>query len=184
MNPQTYRIALTAADIRMAERVGRKRGINLAAFDTYFGKKGEEIQSDPTAKDRTLMLAMCAEIAVCKFLATYPNLEIEHNPRYDLIHNGWEVDVKHADASWKNLLGKECHKKQPADIYVHVTGENPELMEIRGWAWGVDLFNDRNKDHLTDKKIPTWVMMPFELNDMTTLLYISHKEETNGTHQP
>jgi len=85
------------------------------------------------------------ELAACKALGVYPDLEI--GPRsggFDLItRRGYKADVKTTTRRDGRLLAFLDKKPEDSDIYILVVGEMPEY-EIVGWCWAKELLKPEN----------------------------------------
>jgi len=85
------------------------------------------------------------ELAVCKALGVYPDLEI--GPRsggFDLVtRRGYRADVKTTAVQKGRLLAFLDKKPEDSDIYILVVGEIPNY-EIVGWCWAEELLKPEN----------------------------------------
>lgn len=85
--------------------------------------------------------AMGAEMAVAKYLNSWPDLDIGPHRKFDLILRGRKVEVKHTTLCGGRLLVKESD--YGADFYVLVVGAIPAYT-IVGFAPWAAVFDARN----------------------------------------
>ena len=105
--------------------------------------------SGPRPTEQTDVEGMGGELAYCKLMNLYPDLETSPTemPTYDCVSRlGVRIDVK----TTKHRAGKSLHliaplakAKRPPDKYVLVLGEIPTY-SIVGEVWAVDLLHEGN----------------------------------------
>jgi hypothetical protein len=80
-------------------------------------------------------------MAVAKHLNVYPDLDARYSP-YDLIYNGFRINVKSTIADHHDLLIPD-YQQSRSDFYILVTGKVP-VLNIRGVATSEMIYNDQN----------------------------------------
>jgi hypothetical protein len=191
-------IELSMTEVQIAGEIARSRGAFYKHLDSYYGSAKEAIKTGPEEKNRRLALTFAAELAVCKYLNTYPQLDVAINQhdlavagdvfgtvgQHDLVYHGWTIDVKQTTLAQGRLLGKLSHKPLEfrSDIFVLVHSEQPKRQTILGWAWSNDLYKDGNREYFTKDQVPTYQIKQEDLDDISALRIIGPKDwRTNGT---
>jgi hypothetical protein len=115
--PKAMFIRLEDTEVLIAQTLAtlrRLRSRDAGAINTpYAGLKQEDIDLD----------AMGAELAFCKAVNLYPDLNTSVRPHiYDCLYRGYKVDVKHTLKDNGNLISRYSKKNGDADIYALVRG--------------------------------------------------------------
>ena len=136
-------ITLNENEQKLAEYLAKKR------WNFNRDKGTPHLYSGPQPDEQTDVEGMAGEIAYCKLMNIYPDLDTSPTdmPVYDCISRfGERIDVKTA----KQRTGKSLHliaplakAKRPPDKYVLVVGEMP-VYSIVGEVWAEDLLNEGN----------------------------------------
>ena len=136
-------ITLNENEQKLAEYLAKKR------WDFNRDKGTPHLYSGPRPTEQTDVEGMGGELAYCKLMNIYPDLDTSPTdmPVYDCISRfGERIDVKTA----KQRTGKSLHliaplakAKRPPDKYVLVVGEMP-VYSIVGEVWAEDLLNEGN----------------------------------------
>ena len=131
-------ITLNEAEIRLAKYIGKCRFDNARNNGIANQKMGS--QSNQLTDEN----GMGGEIALCKFLNCYPDMEIVLDlPSYDLVYRGKRIDAKTTTYKDGRLLATLKTSLGDADIYVLVTGQIPDYT-LAGWALETELLSDSN----------------------------------------
>jgi hypothetical protein len=129
------------------------RKVNAVA--TRYGTEAEAMQREIDSAG--------AEIAYCKMMNVYPDMDVTKFPPYDaMLQDGTLVDVKQTDRAEGRLLVKmKERRKGLPDIYAMMVGAFPEY-KFAGWVKATDIL----KEERIDKKLPhpAYVMEQSQLN--------------------
>lgn len=138
-------IKLNEAERRLAIYVAKKRYSNNRAKGRHDGKIG------PQSNWETDLEGIAAEIAFCKHMNVYPDLEVDSDgelPDWDCAHPIMgRVDVKGTKYGHGRLLAVKSKSNHPADSYALMIGAFPSYKYV-GWAKAADLFKDQNITNL------------------------------------
>lgn len=97
----------------------------------------------PQSDWETDLEGMAAEIAACKLLNVYPDLQTESIPIYDMVsRSGWTIDVKATKYKTGKLLAVKGKSENRSDFYMLMIGEFPEY-RCGGLASAERLLNDK-----------------------------------------
>ena len=138
------KIKLNIAEQRLAKYLAKKRYENARRRGKPNMKMGE--QSD----EQTDLEGVGAEIAYCKAMNVYPDLEtdLDKLPSEDaILANGISVDVKSTTYSNGRLLVTLKKSVGDVDMYVLVTGRFPEY-QIIGTTLSENVFKAKNIKNL------------------------------------
>jgi hypothetical protein len=87
---------------------------------------------------------MGGEIAVCKYLNSFPDLSVgPHYSGYDLTVNGKKIDVKTTTYNPGYLTAHPKKQVNDCDIYILVYAALPRFT-IQGWVTSANLIQDSN----------------------------------------
>ena len=101
----------------------------------------------PQSDWETDLEGMAAEIAACKLLNVYPDLQTDSIPVHDMVsRSGWTIDVKATKYKNGKLLAVKGKSENRSDFYMLMIGEFPEY-RCGGLASAERLLNDKT---LTD----------------------------------
>jgi len=95
------------------------------------GRKDQQIGNQPSWQ--TDEDGIGGEIAVSRVLNTYPSLVLKPDAGWDILFNGYKIDVKTTRYKTGRLLAKLNARDEDVDIYLLVTGVFPEY-NIVGYA--------------------------------------------------
>lgn len=123
--------------------------------------------------------AIGAEIAFCKLINAYPDLQYEDRRVSDTrLSNGKTVDVKSTDREEGNLLVPLWKDRRQSDIYVLMIGTFPGY-RCAGFAPQEDIFLDQNISDIGGYERPVYFVRQGDLTPITALhLYL--REVKNG----
>jgi hypothetical protein len=118
----THKISLSENEQRIAEWVGKKRTANARRKNLPDTKIGDQ------SFEETDLEGFAAELAFCKLMNIYPDLETGDNlPNYDCVDcNGVTYDVKTTNVPHGHLMATLKKKKNPPDKYVLSIGVFPD----------------------------------------------------------
>ena len=129
------KVELNDAERRLAGFIAQSRYRNARKRGIPNLKKG------PQSNEETDLEGIGAEIAACKVLNVYPDLETDcEPPTFDcLLNNGLSVDVKSTQHIHGKLIAALWKKGQKScDLYVLITGVFP-IYFFAGCMSGADL---------------------------------------------
>lgn len=114
-------ITLNEAEQKLATFLAKKRYQNARSK----GVKDNKIGGQSVA--HTDLEGMAAEIAACRLLNVYPDLQTENIPVHDLVTSqGFTVDVKATKYEHGRLLAVKGKAENPSDFYMLMIGTFPE----------------------------------------------------------
>ena len=132
-------ITLNQAEQRLAKYLAAARTDNARSRGIKDRKVGSKEGGDMDLD------GFGAELAFCRLMNCYPDMEIRENPsddeQGDAILNGLAVDVKQTHYRRGKLLAVRW--KEPKDLYALMVGTFPTY-EFRGMATGDELINESN----------------------------------------
>jgi len=129
----TVSIVLNEAEQKLATFLATSRYQNARSKGIKDNKIGDQ------SNMATDLEGMAAEIAACRLLNVYPDLQTESIPVHDLITSkGYTVDVKVTKYESGKLLAVKNKIKNPSDFYMLMIGTFPNY-RCAGFA---------SKDHL------------------------------------
>ena len=132
---EAMEIILTEEEVRIARYIAKQK-VDFSGANNYDSKKRDERSHlEITAQ------GLSAEMAVAKHLNVYPDLDARYSP-YDLIYNGFKINVKSTIADHHDLLIPD-YQQSRSDFYILVTGKVP-VLNIRGVATSGMIYNDQN----------------------------------------
>jgi hypothetical protein len=118
----------------------------------------------PQSDWETDLEGMSAEIAACRLLNLYPDLQTETIPVYDMVSkNGWTIDVKTTKYETGKLLAVRGKVASRSDFYMLMIGSFPKY-RCAGFASAESLLSDET---LTD--LGRGLGHALEQNDLLTL---------------
>ena len=132
-------IQLNECEQKMAVWLARKRYQNARAQGKPNLKMGDQ------SNEQTDLEGIGAEIAFCKVMNVYPDLEIcltDLPPQDAITRNGTTVDVKATKYRNGRLLVTLKKKIADVDMYVLVTGEFPRY-KIVGFMESSEIINEK-----------------------------------------
>jgi len=113
-------ITLNEAEQKLATFLAKKRYQNARSK----GVKDNKIGGQSVA--HTDLEGMAAEIAACRLLNVYPDLQTENIPVHDLVTSqGFTVDVKATKYETGRLLAVKGKAENPSDFYMLMIGAFP-----------------------------------------------------------
>tara|TARA_R100001377_G_C3192471_1_gene111171 strand:- start:2143 stop:2640 length:498 start_codon:yes stop_codon:yes gene_type:complete len=116
----TVSIVLNEAEQKLATFLATKRYQNARSKGIKDNKIGDQ------SNMATDLEGMAAEIAACRLLNVYPDLQTENIPVHDLITGqGYTVDVKVTKYESGKLLAVRNKIKHPSDFYMLMIGTFP-----------------------------------------------------------
>jgi len=156
----THKISLSENEQRLAVHIGQKRtanGIRKMLPDTKIGDQSF-VETD--------LEGFAAELAFCKLMNIYPDLETgDFLPNYDCVDcNGVTYDVKTTKHKNGRLVATLKKKNNPADKYVLSVGVFPDY-ELIGEIGAEEFFQDINIMNLG--KGPCYALTQAELQPLT-----------------
>ncbi|HIC51733.1 MAG TPA: hypothetical protein EYO96_03645 [Candidatus Marinimicrobia bacterium] len=118
----THKISLSENEQRIAEWVGKKRTANARRKNLPDTKVGDQ------SFEETDLEGFAGELAFCKLMNIYPDLETGDNlPNYDCVDcNGVTYDVKTTPYLDGHLAATLKKKENPPDKYVLAVGKFPD----------------------------------------------------------
>jgi len=135
-----FEITLNESEQKLAEHLGKKR------WNFNRDKGTVHLSSGPQPDEQTDVEGMGGELAYCKLMNLYPDLETNPPvlPPYDCItHHEVKVDVKTTPYRNGHLIAPLSKGKNPPDKYVLVVGKLPSYSVV-GEVWSVDLLQEGN----------------------------------------
>lgn len=154
-------ITLNTNEQKLAEYLAKKR------WDYNRGKGTPHLYSGPKPDEQTDVEGMAAELAYCKLMNLYPDLETEPTsaPNYDCISRlGVRIDVKATRFKEGHLIAPLSKARKPPDKYVLVVGKTPTF-SIVGEVWAAELLSENNKKDFGYG--PCYAVTQTELNPIT-----------------
>lgn len=134
-------ITLNEAEQKLAVFIAKKRYENNRAAGRHDGKVG------PQSNWETDLEGIAAEIAFCRHMNVYPDLDTERTgdlPDWDCLHPLMgRVDVKGTTYLTGKLLVVPSKSDHPANSYALMVGSFPSY-EYVGWALAEDLIREEN----------------------------------------
>ena len=135
-------ITLNDAEQKLARYLAQKRYQNARSKGIENKRIGDQSDAE------TDLNGIGAEIAFCKLMNVYPDLQTEHIPDNDaLLRNGMTVDVKATKYRNGHLIAAPWKSTEAADIYALMVGTFPNY-RFAGWASGSHLLQSDNKKDL------------------------------------
>jgi hypothetical protein len=152
----TYKITLSSNEQRLATFIAKMRYANARSNNVKDLKMGDQ------SNEQTDLEGFGAELAFCKLMNIYPDLETENYPSYDCMDcNGITYDVKSTIYPNGHLLATLKKKNNPPDKYVLCVGEFPEY-KIVGEIGADEFLQDSNIGNLG--KGPGFMLTQAELH--------------------
>lgn len=135
-------IELNDAEQRLAKylaiarhRNARKKGI----VNNRIGPQSDEL---------TDLEGIAGEIAFCKMMNVYPDLQIEYVPNYDcILPDGTKVDVKTTKYDNGKLLSAPWKGEKNIDVFALMVGQMPKY-RYAGMMKAKDLLQEHRKQNL------------------------------------
>lgn len=155
MEPWVY--TLTEAEQAIARYLGKAR------YDAARAKGIADEKIGPQSTDLTDLEGLAAELAFCRLLNVYPDLDIGHRPSFDARYGTVTIDVKSTTYPHGRLLVRATKQPHPADWYALVTGTFPGPYRLAGLFPASLLFTDRYLMDLGHG--PTYVIQQHQLYD-------------------
>ena len=116
------KIVLTDLETKIARHVGKHRYLNARSKNVTNAKIGDQ------SNQETDIEGVAGEIAFCKAMNLYPDLQTEEIPKHDaILVGGATVDVKQTKYDNGMLLVTTKKIDDPSDIYILMTGSMPEF---------------------------------------------------------
>ena len=117
----TYKISLSENEQRLAKFIAKMR------YETARSKSVKDLKMGDQSNEETDLEGFGAELAFCKLMNIYPDLETGNNlPPYDCIdYYGVTYDVKTTKHTNGHLMATLKKKKNPPDKYVLLIGIFP-----------------------------------------------------------
>lgn len=113
-------IVLTEAEQRLAKFLATRRYQNARSKGLFNAKMGDQ------SNELTDLEGIAAEIAFCKLVNIYPDLDLDHtNPADCYLRDGRAVDVKSTIYSSGRLLCVRWKNVTQVDLFVLMVGEFP-----------------------------------------------------------
>ena len=115
-------IVLNKVEQQLARTVAKLRHENNRNDNVYNAKIGPQSNAD------TDLEGIAAEIAYCKLMNVYPDLDIDKGrPDWDaILKNGATVDVKATIYPNGKLLARPIKSMKPPDLYALMVGKFPK----------------------------------------------------------
>jgi len=131
-------IKLTENEQRLAKFIARSRYENARANNVKDMKMGGQ------SNEETDLEGFGAELAYCKLMNLFPDLDTDSYPNFDCISRfGVTIDVKTTKRKNGHLLATLKKKNNPPDKYVLVVGEFPSY-KIVGEIGSEEFLQDVN----------------------------------------
>jgi hypothetical protein len=105
------------------------------------GRKDQQIGDQPSWQ--TDEDGIGGEVAVSRVLNVYPSLVLKPDAGWDVLYNGYKIDVKTTRYKAGRLLAKLNARDEEVDIYLLVTGVFPEYTLV-GYAMKDQLIDEKN----------------------------------------
>ena len=153
----TYKISLSENEQRLAIHIGQKRYANARLKNIKDTKIGDQ------SNEETDLEGFAGELAFCKVMNIYPDLETGNNlPPYDCIdYYGVTYDVKTTKHTNGHLMATLKKKKNPPDKYVLLIGIFPRY-DIIGEIGSEEFLQEVNIGNLGQG--PCYLLTQAELN--------------------
>ena len=134
-------VTLSEAEQKLALFLAKQRYANARSKGIKDNKIGDKSNAD------TDIEGMAEEIAACRLLNVYPDLQTDKIPIHDLITSkGYTVDVKVTKYQSGKLLAVRNKNQNPCDFYMLMIGSFPSY-HCAGFAHSSDLLAENT---LTD----------------------------------
>lgn len=135
-------IELNDAEQRLAKYLATARHRNAR-------KKGiVNHRIGPQSDELTDLEGIAGEIAFCKMMNLYPDLQIEYVPNYDcVLPDGTRVDVKTTKYENGKLLSAPWKGDKKIDVFALMIGQMPKY-RYAGMMKAEDLFKESKKQNL------------------------------------
>jgi hypothetical protein len=128
-------VRLTEEEIRIATWLGQTRN------KTNRNANVQDRQIGPQSAFETDIEGVCGELALCKMLNIYPDLEVKpQSHSYDCTFNTLRIDVKTSKYKTARLLVDINKRSSDCDIFVLMVGEKGEY-ECAGWCYSWAIVN-------------------------------------------
>ena len=105
--------------------------------------------------------SFCGELAFCKLLNIYPDLEVLDRNKHDARHNGHCYDIKTILDPGHNLVVRRNKKHKPSERYALMLRETEEAYRFIGWATADEVFNRELFEHMAQ---PAYLVQKDELH--------------------
>lgn len=153
-------VTLSEAEQKLAIFLAKKRYSNARTKGITDNKIGDQ------SNYFTDLEGMAAEIAACKLLNVYPDLQTNQIPIHDLITSkGYTVDVKVTKYETGKLLAVKNKIDSQCDYYMLMIGEFP-VYRCAGFASSKDLLSEKTLTDLGKGKghaLNQNQLMPYEI---------------------
>jgi hypothetical protein len=139
------KIVLNEAEQRLAKFLAKSRYMKNRQSNTKDGKVG------PQDCETTDLEGIAAEIAFCKMVNVYPDLQLDERPEHDAtLPCGTTVDVKATKYKNGKLLAVpgKVDKSDGLDTYSLVVGEFPGPYEFKGFCKREELLRQERLTNL------------------------------------
>lgn len=156
-------IVLNTVEQKIAKYIANQRYENARSKNIIDCKIGTQSNYD------TDLEGISSEIAFCKAYNIYPNLENNIDDGFDVIYNGFKIDIKSTKYKSGCLLATLKQKNNNnVDIFVLVIGRFPGPYTVIGAATKQSLINEQNIKDLGRGK--GYVLEQKDLKDVTNLI--------------
>jgi hypothetical protein len=153
-------ITLNLTERRLAEFIAKCR------YETSRKKGIKNLKVSNEKVEITELEGIASELAFCKYMNVYPDLEIKVSDWDCVLPNGAKVDIKTTMYSTGKLLAHLNKKGKKIDVFVLALGKFPTY-RFAGYALTADLIRD---ERITDLGYgPTYAMPQSDLRDIEEL---------------
>ena len=153
-------ITLNLTERRLAEFIAKCR------YETSRKRGFKNLKVSNEKVEITELEGIASELAFCKYMNVYPDLEIKVSDWDCVLPNGEKVDIKTTMYSTGKLLAHLNKKGKKIDVFVLALGKFPTY-RFAGYALTADLIRD---ERITDLGYgPTYAMMQADLRDIKEL---------------
>lgn len=145
-------------ELRIGEEGVRNVRVRLTPFEQAvakeLGKARQRANDDAGLRDRKAternseemhIDAAGAEIAVCRLLNVYPDLDVQTGNGERAVHDArWitgTLDIKYTYHGNGGIAAPSWKKNKACNFYILVTGKMPDFTVV-GWTWGDLIFED------------------------------------------
>ena len=153
-------ITLTIPEQRLAQFLAKSR------YETNRRKGTTNLKVSPETVEIIELEGISAELAFCRYINVYPDLDLTISDWDCVLPNGAKVDVKTTMHQNGKLLSHLNKKSKQIDVFVLAIGKFPTY-RFAGYALSSELLND---SRLTDLGYgPTYAIPQSELRDIEEL---------------
>ena len=153
-------ITLTVPEQRLAQFLAKSR------YETNRRKGTTNLKVSHETVETIVLEGIAAELAFCRYVNVYPDLDLKITDWDCVLPNGAKVDIKTTMHANGRLLSHPNKKNKQIDVFVLAIGKFPTY-RFAGYALSSDLLNE---SRLTDLGYgPTYAISQSELRDVEEL---------------